>query len=109
MRVPLAAARGAAKRAPRWAWSAAHQGTGAFLQRTERLGRRNGGAQLVEVTGIFRFLGLLDFEQIRVVDLASIGADRALAEQWIVGRRFLIFATTALPSAALLSATTAFR
>jgi hypothetical protein len=43
------------------------------------------------------------------VDLAAVGADRALAEQRSsVGIAFIL-ATTALPSASLFSAATAFR
>ena len=61
--------------------------TAAVLQRTESLIRWNGGAQLVVVAGIFRLFRRLDLEQIGRVDLAAVGADLALAEQRIVGRK----------------------
>src|SRR6187551_3373163 len=64
---------------------AAHQRATALLDRTKRLVRRNGGADLVEVTGIFGFRRLLHLEQIGRMHLASIGADGALAKQRIVG------------------------
>src|SRR3977135_3629067 len=38
---------------------------------------------------MLRLRGLLDFEQIGVVDLAAVGPDGALAEQWIVSRHLL--------------------
>src|SRR5450759_2793367 len=65
---------------------AAHQRAVAFLERPEGLFRRNGSAGLIEVAGIFRLFRLLYLEQIGRVDDATIGADRALAEQRIIGR-----------------------
>src|SRR6185503_9115380 len=61
----------------------------AVLERTERLGCRDGGAQMIEVARILRLRRLLHLEQIRVVDLAAIGADGALAEQRVIGRHRL--------------------
>src|ERR1019366_933415 len=65
---------------------AAHQRAVAFLERPEGLVRRNGSAGLIEVAGIFRLFRLLYLEQIGRVNDATIGADRALAEQRIIGR-----------------------
>src|ERR1700731_107704 len=61
----------------------------AVLERPERLVGRNGGQQLVEVARILRFRRRLHLEQIGRVDLAAVGADRALAEQGVVGRQLL--------------------
>src|SRR6185295_8315542 len=69
--------------------SATHQRAAAILERTECLGRRNGGADIVEVARMLGVSGLLHLVQIRVVDLAAVLADRPLAEQRIVGRQFL--------------------
>ncbi len=69
--------------------SALHQRAAAFVERAERFGGRDGGAQLVEIAEVLRFLGLLDLEQEGVVDLAAVGADRAFAEQRVVGRHRL--------------------
>src|ERR1700722_5436179 len=51
--------------------SPAHQRAVAVLERTESFIRRNGGAQLVEVAGIFRLLRLLHLEQIGGMELAA--------------------------------------
>src|SRR5262249_35284835 len=69
--------------------SPADQRAVAVLERTEGFVRRNRSAQLVEVAGIFRLTGLLHLEQIGRVQLAAVGADRALAEQRIVGWQLL--------------------
>src|SRR5262249_39751972 len=69
--------------------SAAYQRTTTFLQRTERFGRRNRGADPHVIPWALRFLRLLHLKQIRIVDLAAVGADRALTEERIVGRNFL--------------------
>src|SRR3989440_9171183 len=61
----------------------------AVLQGTECFGRRDGGADMIEVARILRLFRLLHLEQIGIVDLAAIGADGALAEQRIVGRHGL--------------------
>src|SRR5262245_33618544 len=61
--------------------SALHQRAAAFGQRAEGFVRRNGGAELVVVPRSLRLRRLLDLEQIHRVDLAAVGAHRALAEQ----------------------------
>src|ERR1700733_8799713 len=53
----------------------------AILERSECFVRRDSRTQFVIVAGIFRFFGLLHLEQIRVVQLAAVGAYRALPEQ----------------------------
>src|SRR6266487_4376013 len=60
--------------------SAGHQRAAAFLERTERLRRRNGGTQIVQIPRTLRLFRLLHLEQIHVVDLAAVGPHRALAE-----------------------------
>src|SRR5882672_3353356 len=62
-----------------------HQGAAALFLGTERLIRRNRGADLVVVPGVLRLRRLLHLEQIRRVDLAPVLADAALAEQRIAG------------------------
>src|SRR5262249_42521884 len=71
----------------RRAASALDQRAAAFLERAEGFRGGDGGAGLVEVAGVFRLGGLLHFEQIRVVNLAAVGAHDALAKQRIVGRQ----------------------
>src|SRR5664279_3331523 len=66
-----------------------HQRAVAILQRPERLVGRDRRADLVVVPRALRFRRLLDFDQVRRMDLAAVDADRALAEQRIVGRHFL--------------------
>ena len=61
----------------------------ALLERDEGFRRRDGGDEVVIVPRILRVRRLLHLEQIGRVDLAAVGADRALAEQRIVGRHFL--------------------
>src|SRR5262249_14341394 len=70
-----------------WTKSPAYQRAVAVLERTEGLVGRNGGAQLVEVARIFRLRRLLHLEQVGRVQLAAVGADRARAEQRIIGRQ----------------------
>src|SRR5262245_58604077 len=55
--------------------SAADQRAAAVLERAERLGRRDGGADLHVVPRALRLGGALDLEQEHVVDLAAVGAD----------------------------------
>src|SRR5688572_12051210 len=55
-------------------------------QRTERLLRGDRRADLVVVPRTLRLRRLLHLDEISRVDLASVGADRALAEQRVVGR-----------------------
>src|SRR5262245_63119061 len=69
--------------------SAADQRTAALAERTERFRRRDGRAQLVVVPDVLRLVGPLHLKQEHVVDLATVRADTALAEQWIVGRQLL--------------------
>src|SRR5271156_2813895 len=61
----------------------------AVFQRPERLIRRNGDTQLVDVARIFRFRRRLDLKQISRMDGAAVDTDRALAKQRIVGRDVL--------------------
>src|ERR1700675_4969278 len=61
----------------------------ALLERDKSLIRRNGGDELVIIPRIFRLRWLFHLEQIGRVNLAAVGADRAGAEQGIVGRHFL--------------------
>src|SRR5215218_7999633 len=68
---------------------ASRERAAAILQRAEGFSRRDGRLHVIEVAGVLRFRRLLHFEQIGVVDLAAVGADRALAEQRVVGRNFL--------------------
>src|SRR3954470_19899917 len=51
--------------------STAHQRAAAVLERTERLGRRNGGADIVEVARMLGVGRLLHFVEVGVVDLAA--------------------------------------
>src|SRR5579862_814454 len=69
----------------------ADQRTITVLQRAERFVRRNRGALSVIVTRIFGLFGLLHFEEIGGMNLAAIGADRALAEQRVVRWHLLHF------------------
>src|SRR5262245_58506230 len=66
--------------------SALDQRATAFGQRAEGFVRWNGGAELVVVPRSLRLRRLLDLEQIHRMDLAPVGAHRALAEQLVVGR-----------------------
>src|SRR5205809_8076347 len=68
-----------------------YQRTGALRKRPEGLLSGGRSDQLVIVPRSLGFGRLLDLEQIGWVDLAAILADRALAEQRIVGRHFLHF------------------
>src|SRR5689334_11300577 len=57
----------------RWRGSAAHQRAASVLERTERLVRRNGGAQVIEVARMLRLGGLFHLEQIGRVNDAAVG------------------------------------
>src|SRR5499427_2728288 len=59
---------------------AVHERAAAFRQRPERLIGRDGGADLEVVPPALRFRRLLHLDQIHRVDLAAVGAHRALAE-----------------------------
>src|SRR5262249_24016993 len=61
----------------------------AFRQRPEGLIGRNGGADLEVVPRALRFRRLLHLDQVHWVDLAAVGAHRALAEQLVVRRQLL--------------------
>jgi hypothetical protein len=65
--------------------SAAYKRAAAVLERTERLAGGDGRPQLVEITRIFGFFGLLDLEQVRGVQDAAIGPDNALAVDLVFG------------------------
>src|SRR4026207_1369636 len=65
------------------------QRAAAVLLRPERLLRRAGGEDLVVVPRVLRLGGLLHLDEIRVVDLAAVGADAPLAEQRVVGGHLL--------------------
>ncbi len=69
--------------------SAAHQRAAAVLERTERLVRRDRGAHVVEVARDTSIPPASSPRTDRLVHLAAVGADRALAEQRIVGRHLL--------------------
>src|SRR5260370_41797638 len=77
--------------------SAAHQRAAAVLERTEGFGGRNGRPNLVIVPRIFGLFPLLRLEQIHVVDLSAFGADRALADQLVVGRHLFHLVIRGLP------------
>src|SRR5215813_8659085 len=62
-----------------------HERAAAFPQWPEGFRGGNRGAGLVEVARILGFGRLLHLEQIGIVDLASVGAHGALAEQGIIG------------------------
>src|SRR5207245_1773133 len=62
-----------------------HQWATATVDRTERLGCRIGGAELVQIPRTFRLGRLLHLEQIHRVDLSAILTDGALAEEGIIG------------------------
>src|SRR5258707_15289124 len=66
-----------------------YQRTSAFRKRSEGLLSRGGSDQLVVIPRPFGFGRLLDLEQIGRVNLAAGRADRARAEQRIVGRHRL--------------------
>src|SRR5215813_9185421 len=66
-----------------------HQRALAGLERLGRVFRRNRRDQLVIVPRTLRLLRLLHLEQIGRNDAAAVGAQRALAEQGIVGRQLL--------------------
>src|SRR6266545_1134663 len=61
----------------------------ALVDGAEGLVRRDRGPDLVVVPRILRLRGLLHLDQVRRVDLPTVGSDRALAEQRVVGRRLL--------------------
>src|SRR6185312_14755255 len=69
--------------------SAADQRAAAFLERTECLFRRDGGAQVVEIARALGLFRLLDLEQIGRMQRTPVGADRTLAEHRVVGRHLL--------------------
>src|SRR6266851_9965870 len=56
----------------------------AFAERPRDFLRRDRRGQFVVIPWVFRFLGLLDLEQIGRKHLAAVGADGALAEQDVV-------------------------
>src|SRR5258706_14750568 len=62
-----------------------HQGAVALVDGPERLLGGGGRARLVVVPRPLGLGRLLDLEQVHGVQLAAVGADRALAEQRIVG------------------------
>ena len=66
-----------------------HQRALAGLERLGGIFRRDRGDQLVVVPRSLRLFRLLHLEQIGRDDAAAVGAQRALAEQRIVGRHFL--------------------
>src|SRR5688500_6067304 len=66
-----------------------HQRTIALLQRPERLLGRNGRADLVQIPRSLRLCWLLHLDQVRGMDLAAVRANRALAEERVVGRHLL--------------------
>src|SRR5512141_740731 len=68
-----------------------YQRTGAFRKRPEGLVARGRSDQLVIVPRSLGFRRLLDLKQVGRMKLAPVGADRALAEQRVVGRRLLHF------------------
>src|SRR3954454_1994227 len=63
-----------------------HQRAFALVHRAERLAAGDRADQLVIIPRSFRFRGGLDLVQIHVMDVAAVGADRALAEDRIVER-----------------------
>jgi hypothetical protein len=52
----------------------------AVLHRSERLVGRDGGNQLIIITWILRFFGLLHLEEIGGMYLATVGTNVAFAE-----------------------------
>src|SRR5690349_22329987 len=66
-----------------------HEGASTLAQGPERLVRGNRGAQLVVVVRALGLGRLLHLEEISVVDLAAVGADRALAEERVVRGQLL--------------------
>jgi DHA1 family tetracycline resistance protein-like MFS transporter len=66
-----------------------HQRAVAGLKRLSRIFRRDRSKQLVIVPRALRFFRLLHLEQIGRDQTAAVGADRAVAEQRVVGREFL--------------------
>src|SRR6266851_9549182 len=62
-----------------------HERAVALVDGPEGLLGRDGRADLVVVPRVLRLGRLLDLDQIRGVDLAPVGADRALAEERVVG------------------------
>ena len=66
-----------------------HQGAIPLIDRPERLGGGDGGAQLVVVPRRLGLRRLLHLEEVHVVDLAAVRPDRTLPEQRVVGRRLL--------------------
>src|SRR6516164_1055426 len=69
--------------------SALHQRAAALGQGAESFVGRDGGAEFIIIPGALRFRGFFDFEQVHRVDLAAVGAHRALAEEFVVGRHLL--------------------
>src|SRR5215510_16490929 len=65
--------------------SALHQRAAPIGQRAEGFVGRDGGAEFVIIPGGLRFRRLFNFEQIHRVDLAAVGAHRALTEELVVG------------------------
>ena len=78
---------GAAARASRLTYFTSGQSPS--VHRPEGLVGRDRGADLVVVARALRLGRLLHLEQVGRVDLAAVGADRALAEQRVVGRHRL--------------------
>src|SRR5467141_1548856 len=74
---------------PREAISLLHQRAPPFVQRPERLFRRNGRADLVVVVGALGLRRLLHLDKISGMKLSAVRAHRALAEQRIVRRQLL--------------------
>src|ERR1700687_6096588 len=61
----------------------------ALLERTERLRRRNSGAKLCEISRVFGFFRIFYFEEVDIVNLASVLADLTVPEQGIIGPHLL--------------------
>src|SRR5258706_13835510 len=57
--------------------------------RPERLVGRDRRTDLVVVVRALRLGRLLHLHEVRVVDLAAVGADRSLAEERVIGRHLL--------------------
>src|SRR2546430_13191294 len=66
-----------------------HQRTLAGFERLGGVFRRDRGDLLVVIPWSLRLVRLLHLEQIGQDEAAAVGAQRALAEQRIVGRQFL--------------------
>src|SRR5687768_1985279 len=64
-----------------------YEGATAVFFRPKGLVGRDGGADLVVVPRVLGLGRLLHLDEVRVVQLASVGADAPLAEERVVGRR----------------------